>query len=58
MEPDFGIKALARDEDGVTTIEYVFIALLIAMAVVAAVTALGLSLDGAFNTINAAFPSR
>lgn len=57
MEPSRGIKALALDEDGVTTIEYVFIALLIAMAVVATVTALGVNLASAYDYIQAAFPA-
>lgn len=57
MRLDRGIRALVHDEDGVTSIEYVFIAMLIALAVVAAVTDIGTSLDGAYEDISNAFPS-
>jgi len=57
MELPRGIKTLVSDEDGVTTIEYVFIALLIAMAVVVTVTALGVNLASAYDYIQRAFPA-
>ncbi|AOY91437.1 pilus assembly protein [Cupriavidus sp. USMAA2-4] len=44
--PDF-----AREEDGVTAIEYALIAMLIAVAIIAAVTSVGTSLQGIFNYI-------
>ena len=57
MKLDRGIRALVHDEDGVTSIEYAFIAMLIALAVVAAVTDIGTSLDEAYEDISNAFPS-
>jgi pilus assembly protein Flp/PilA len=40
------IKKLARNESGVTAIEYAFIAGLVAIAIVAIVTTLGTSVSG------------
>jgi pilus assembly protein Flp/PilA len=40
------IKKLARNESGVTVIEYAFIAGLVAIAIVAIVTTLGTSVSG------------
>ncbi len=41
-----------KDEDGVTAIEYGLIAALIAVVIIAAVSAVGISLTGIFNTIS------
>ena len=46
------LKTLRRDEDGATAIEYGLIAALIAVAAIAALTALGGSLDGIFMAIS------
>ena len=48
------LKALRRDPRGATAIEYGLLAALIAIALVAAFNALGLSLAGIFETIAAA----
>jgi len=47
-------KALSftKKEDGATAIEYGLIAALIAVAIIAAVTLLGTSLSGLFNTVS------
>ncbi len=53
------VKKLIRflkDEDGVTAIEYGLMAALIAVGIIAAVTAVGLKIKGTFNTIDAAMP--
>ena len=42
---------LFKDEEGVTAIEYGLIAALIAVVIIAAVTAVGTSLDDKFDTI-------
>lgn len=57
MELYLRIKALVRNDDGVTNIEYAFVALLIALAVVAAITVIGASLEDAYNDISSAFPA-
>jgi pilus assembly protein Flp/PilA len=44
-------KTLIQDEAGVTAIEYGLIAALIAIAAIAAMTALGTSLSNTFNLI-------
>ncbi len=41
-----------KDEDGVTAIEYGLIAALIAVVIIVAVSAVGLSLDRIFTTIS------
>jgi pilus assembly protein Flp/PilA len=41
-----------KDEDGVTAIEYGLIAALIAVVIIVAVSAVGISLSGIFNTIS------
>ncbi len=41
-----------KDEDGVTAIEYGLIAALIAVVIIAAVSAVGISLTGIFNTVS------
>ncbi len=41
-----------KDEDGVTAIEYGLIAALIAVVIIVAVSAVGVSLSGIFNTIS------
>lgn len=45
------IKNFAREEDGVTAIEYGLIAALIAVVIIGAVTVVGTSLVGTFNTV-------
>jgi len=45
------LKRLARDEGGVTAIEYALIAMLIAMVIVAAVTMIGQRLVTPFGNI-------
>lgn len=48
------LQRFVRDEDGVTAIEYGLIAALIAVAIIAAVTAVGGQLQAVFNFIAAA----
>lgn len=45
---------LWKDESAATAIEYGLIAMLISVAIIVAVTAVGGSLQGTFNTINGA----
>ncbi|MBP0593729.1 Flp family type IVb pilin [Paraburkholderia sp. LEh10] len=45
------IRALAREEDGVTAIEYGLLAALIAVAIVVGATAVGTNLNAMFNSI-------
>lgn len=45
------IKNFIREEDGVTAIEYGLIAALIAIVIIAGVTAVGTKLNATFNTI-------
>jgi pilus assembly protein Flp/PilA len=47
----FGILKLLRNEDGATAIEYGLIAALIAVAAIAAMTAVGTSLTATFNSV-------
>jgi pilus assembly protein Flp/PilA len=42
---------LVRNESGVTSIEYCFIAIMIALAIVAALTTLGSTLSNTFSTV-------
>jgi len=49
-----GIKAFWQEEDGVTAIEYGLIAALIAVAIIAAATLVGGSLDTKFREVNTA----
>jgi pilus assembly protein Flp/PilA len=44
-------KNFAREEDGVTAIEYGLIAALIAVVIIGSVTLVGEGLDGVFNEI-------
>ena len=46
------IKSFARDEEGVTAIEYGLIAALIAVAAITAMSALGENLSNTFNDVN------
>ena len=46
------LRALVKNEDGATAIEYALIAGLIAIAIVAAVTGVGTALKSNFNTIS------
>ena len=46
------IKRFAQDEDGATAIEYGLIAALIAVAIIASVTALGKNISENFSEIN------
>jgi pilus assembly protein Flp/PilA len=48
------IQTFARDEDGVTAIEYGLIASLIAVVIIAAVTLVGTNLNTVFLTVAAA----
>jgi pilus assembly protein Flp/PilA len=50
------LKALAKDERGVTALEYGLIAGLVAVVIVVSVTALGQKLGGTFAAITAALP--
>lgn len=45
------LKQFARDEDGVTAIEYGLIAALIAVVIIASVKAVGTNLSTVFNSI-------
>ena len=45
------ITRFAKDESGVTAIEYGLIAALIAVVIITAVTSVGTTLQGTFNTI-------
>ena len=47
------IKQFARDEEGVTAIEYGLIAALIAVVIIGAVTITGTTLAGLFTTVSA-----
>ena len=49
-------KAIARDQRGVTALEYGLIAGLVAVVIVTSVTALGTKLSSTFTTIAAALP--
>ena len=46
-----GLRRLFDSEEGVTSIEYALIASLVAMAIIASVTALGGSLGNAYNLV-------
>jgi pilus assembly protein Flp/PilA len=46
------IEALVRDDRGATAIEYGLIAALIAVAIIATVTALGTNLTSTFNSVS------
>lgn len=46
------IKKLFKNEEGATAIEYGLIAALIAVAAIAAMSALGDNLEATFNTVN------
>jgi pilus assembly protein Flp/PilA len=46
------VKLFCRDEDGATAIEYGLIAALVAVAAITALTALGNSLKGVFNSVS------
>lgn len=48
------IQKFARDEEGVTAIEYGLIAALIAVVIIAAVRLIGTNLDATFDTVAAA----
>ena len=50
------LSALAKDERGVTALEYGLIADLVAMVIVTSVTALGTTLTNTVNTIALALP--
>ena len=45
------IRRLIQDDSGATAIEYALIASLIAVAIVTALTALGTSITGTFNSV-------
>ncbi len=48
------LKSLIEQDEGVTAIEYGLIAALIAVAIIAAVTVLGIELNTTFTTISGA----
>jgi pilus assembly protein Flp/PilA len=50
------LKALAKDERGVTALEYGLIAGLVAVVIVGSMTKLGTALTTTFTTITAALP--
>jgi pilus assembly protein Flp/PilA len=50
------LRALAKDERGVTALEYGLIAGLVAVVIVTSVTALGTKLNTTFTAISAALP--
>jgi len=50
------LKTLAKDERGVTALEYGLIAGLVAVVIVTSVTALGTKLTSTFTTIAGALP--
>ncbi|CAG9165033.1 hypothetical protein LMG23992_00179 [Cupriavidus laharis] len=52
----YALKQFARDENGVTAIEYGLIAALIAVAIITAVTAVGTSLSNLFTYISTELP--
>ncbi len=45
-----------KDEEGVTAIEYGLIAALIAVLIIASVTAVGIKLQATFNSVDSALP--
>jgi pilus assembly protein Flp/PilA len=51
------LRALAKDERGVTALEYGLIAGLVAVVIVTSVTSLGTKLSATFGTIVANLPS-
>ena len=46
-----GVKQFLRDEEGVTAIEYALIAALIAVVIITGATAVGLNVNGLFQTV-------
>ncbi len=48
------LRRLWRDEEGATAVEYGLMVALIAVAIIGTVTLVGGSLDGLFQTVNAA----
>jgi len=52
------IQDLARDEDGVTAIEYGLIAALIAVVIIGAVEAVGGGVSSTFNSVAGKLPSK
>lgn len=48
----FNVKALLADESGATAIEYGLIAALVSVAAIAALTAMGSSLETMFNRVS------
>ena len=51
------LRSFAKDESGATAIEYGLIAALISVAAIAALTSVGSSLTGMFNTVASALDS-
>jgi pilus assembly protein Flp/PilA len=49
------LRKLARDESGATAIEYAFIAMLIAMLIIAGAVSIGSSLQSIFVNVDAGF---
>ena len=54
---DRTFRRFLRDERGATAIEYAIIAAGVAVAIVAAVNSLGVSVVGLFESVQAAWPS-
>ena len=50
------LKRFFKEEEGVTSIEYALIAMLIAMGIIGAVTLIGTSLQNSFNAVDTALP--
>ncbi|MSP60037.1 MAG: Flp family type IVb pilin [Myxococcales bacterium] len=50
------LRRLLEGDEGVTSIEYVLIASLVAVAIVAAVATLGGKVAGSFNKVEKSFP--
>jgi pilus assembly protein Flp/PilA len=50
------VKKFFKDESGVTALEYALIAALVAVVIVGAVQALGLSVQNTFNNVAAVYP--
>lgn len=53
MIPMMCLCSMWRDDDGATSIEYAFLAALIAVAMIAGVTAVGTTLAGTFGDVRA-----
>jgi pilus assembly protein Flp/PilA len=50
------VKNFSREEEGATAVEYGIMVALIAVAIIATVQLIGVQLNGAFQTVQAALP--